>query len=216
LTALKKPPILIERLIVITFRESFMNTSVSATPPVDFSEQLQSLGEDFVFMAITTSVLMLVSLAITIWGLIVLMNSMSAVPEKHRRMAPGLVWLNIIPCFSLVWSWFLAIWIPDSLRAAFKEASIEGVPDGRVKGVAYAISLPVFIVLSFCAGLFLPLLPQSVPDISEGETVVVMSSSTDYFIIQLGLSLIPLILFILFFLEVKSAATRLRAVGEGA
>jgi hypothetical protein len=131
-------------------------------------------------------------------------------------MAPGLVWLNIIPCFSLVWSWFLAIWIPDSLRAAFKEASIEGVPDGRVKGVAYAISLPVFIVLSFCAGLFLPLLPQSVPDISEGETVVVMSSSTDYFIIQLGLSLIPLILFILFFLEVKSAATRLRAVGEGA
>lgn len=193
-----------------------MNTSVSATPPTDFSKELQMLGEDFVFMAISTSVFMLVSLAIIIWGLIILMNSMSAIPEKHRRMAPGLVWLNIIPCFSLVWSWFLAIWISDSLRAAFKEASIEGVPDGRVKGVVYAISLPVFIVLSFCSGLFVPLLPQSVPDIPEGETVVVMSSSADYHIIYLALNLIPLILFILFFLEVKSAATRLRAVGEGA
>ena len=193
-----------------------MNTSVSATPPVDYSEHLQRVGEDLAFMAISTAVFMLVALAITIWGLIVLMNSMSAVPEKHRRMAPGLVWLNMIPCFNLVWSWFLAIWIPDSLRAAFKEASIEGVPDGRVKGVVHAISLPVFIVLSFCAGLILPRLGQSVPDIPEGETVVVTSSSTDYFIIQLALSLIPLILFILFFLEVKSAATRLRAVGEGA
>ena len=194
-----------------------MNNSTVTHSPPDFSEVLQqTLGEGFMVILISSCFLLLLSLAISIWGLVVLMSSMNAVPERHRRMAPGLVWLNLIPCFNLVWSWFLAIWIPESLRAAFKEASIEGVPDGRVKGIAYAASLAVTLFLGFCAGGLAPMFQMPPPVDNGSEEIVVTSTVYITQAIQFGLGLIPLILFILFFLEVKSAANRLRDLGEGA
>jgi uncharacterized BrkB/YihY/UPF0761 family membrane protein len=195
-----------------------MNSSASSDAPINpevLEQVLKELGQGVVFSLSSFCGVFLISLYITIWGSIVLMSSMNAVPERHRRMVPGLVWLSLIPFFVLIWAWFLAFLIPDSLRSAFKEASIEGVPDGRAKGLAWAISVAVAFLLTISVGLVGGSLSMPPPSI-EGDELVTTSSIYLTTIIQVLLSFVPMIFFILFFLEVKSAATQLRAAGKGA
>ena len=38
------------------------------------------------------------------------------VPESHQRQAPGLVWLLMIPCFNIIWNFFVFPGIAEGYR----------------------------------------------------------------------------------------------------
>jgi hypothetical protein len=45
-----------------------------------------------------------------------LYTALLALPQQHRRMDPGLVWLLLIPLFNLVWNFFVFLRVPESYQ----------------------------------------------------------------------------------------------------
>lgn len=62
------------------------------------------------------------------------------VPAPHRKIEPGLVWLLMIPCFPVVWNFFVFLRVPESFKSYFDAQGRTDVGDcGRTIGLAYAI-----------------------------------------------------------------------------
>lgn len=62
------------------------------------------------------------------------------VPAAHRKLEPGLVWLLMIPCFPVVWNFFVFLRVPESFKSYFDAQGRTDVGDcGRSIGLAYAI-----------------------------------------------------------------------------
>ena len=62
------------------------------------------------------------------------------VPVQYRVMEPGLVWLLIIPCFNLVWNFFVFIRLSRSLKRYFNSVGNQTVGDcGEGMGLGYSI-----------------------------------------------------------------------------
>ena len=69
------------------------------------------------------------------------------VPAPHRKMEPGLVWLLMIPCFPIVWNFFVFQRIPDSFKSYFDSLGRTDVGDcGKGIGLAYAICTACSII----------------------------------------------------------------------
>ena len=65
---------------------------------------------------------------------------LSKVPAAHRKMEPGMVWLLMIPCFPIVWNFFVFLRVPESFKSYFDAQGRTDVGDcGRSIGLAYAI-----------------------------------------------------------------------------
>lgn len=62
------------------------------------------------------------------------------VPPQFRNMEPGLVWLLLIPCFNLVWNFFVFIRLSRSLKAYYNSVGNVAVGDcGEGLGLAFAV-----------------------------------------------------------------------------
>src|SRR5438105_3737061 len=67
-------------------------------------------------------------------------KALSRVAPRNRLMEPGEVWLGLIPFFNIIWSFFMATRIPDSLRNEFRDQGRDdGSGYGRGWGLASAI-----------------------------------------------------------------------------
>jgi hypothetical protein len=89
-------------------------------------------------------VIILVALAIGItiqvFYLLTMSRCYSRIAPRNRRMEPGLVWLNLIPCFANIWIFFTTIRLADSLQAEFRWRRLRGDGDfGRTLGITYPI-----------------------------------------------------------------------------
>jgi hypothetical protein len=51
------------------------------------------------------------------------------IPEKHRSMSPGQVWLLLIPCFNLVWVFFVFPGLSKSFKSYFDSVGDTSVGD---------------------------------------------------------------------------------------
>lgn len=74
----------------------------------------------FVGLGILWLLIVLISiggLVIMILHLVSMMQALNAVPQPLRRMEPGMVWLNLIPFFGIVWQFMVVNAVADSLRA---------------------------------------------------------------------------------------------------
>src|ERR1043166_8109214 len=73
-------------------------------------------------LAVTLGVLCVVAviaIVVAIFYLLTLQKALNRVSPRNRLMEPGMVWLSLIPLFNIVWAFFVAIRIPDSLRNEF-------------------------------------------------------------------------------------------------
>jgi uncharacterized membrane protein len=69
------------------------------------------------------------------------------VPASFRKLDPGLVWLLLIPCFNLVWNFFVFPKLSESFKAYFDSVGNTSVGDcGRDLGLGYAICSAVSII----------------------------------------------------------------------
>lgn len=86
------------------------------------------------------------------------------VPTQFRVMEPGLVWLLIIPCFNLVWNFFVFIRLSRSLKRYFNSVGNQTVGDcGEGLGLGYSICevarlIPCVGLLVWVAALVLVIL----------------------------------------------------------
>jgi hypothetical protein len=131
---------------------------------------------------------LIVAIVIAVFYLLTLQKALSRVAPWNRLMEPGLVWLSLIPIFNLIWSFFIATRIPDSLRNEFRHRNLDDGSDyGKGVGLAHAI----IGVLSFALDM--------VSRLSRQPVVMITAP----------LGLISLILFIIFWVRIAGYSKKL-------
>ncbi len=88
----------------------------------------------------------LIGLAIAVFYLLTLQKCLSRVSPQNRAMAPGLVWLNIIPFVGLVWNFFVVLNIAKSLVAEGQTRGIDFGDGGKTIGLVMAILIACSII----------------------------------------------------------------------
>jgi hypothetical protein len=84
----------------------------------------------FIAIALTVHILYLLSLS----------KCFSRIAPRNRRMEPGMVWLNLVPCLNIVWIFITTTRLADSLRDEFADRGLRGDGDfGRSLGITYPI-----------------------------------------------------------------------------
>src|SRR5262245_57637499 len=87
-----------------------------------------------------------------VFYLLTLQKALTRVSPRNRLMDPGLVWLNLIPIFNIIWAFFIAIRVPGSLKNEFRS---RGLDDGSDYGKGIALANCILGVISTfvaCAG----------------------------------------------------------------
>ena len=102
--------------------------------------ELQPGAEDAFIIFGSLCFVLIMLLVVAVFYLLTLQKALSRVARRNRLMEPGLVWLSLIPLVGLVWSFFIATRIPDSLRNEFRERGMDDFTDyGKRIGLANAI-----------------------------------------------------------------------------
>ena len=65
-------------------------------------------------------IIVVVVFAIMIFIYWLLYSALAAVPQQYREMEPGMVFLMLIPCFNLIWVFFVGARIPRSFQNYFE------------------------------------------------------------------------------------------------
>jgi hypothetical protein len=138
-----------------------------------------------------------VVLVILIFYLLTLQKALSRVSPRNRLMEPGMVWLMLVPCVNIIWQFMIAIRVPDSLRNEFRD---RGRDDGSDYGKSIALTQAI---LGLVNGVFGNVLSRS-PGMEMIGSVV-----------SIGLSLVGLVLFIVFWVKVANYSNQLAADNWG-
>lgn len=77
-------------------------------------------GGQLVLLMMVVGGMLAVGILINVFVCWLLSRAFESIPREHRRMEPGMVWLLLIPCFSLVWNFFVFPKLAQSFRAAFE------------------------------------------------------------------------------------------------
>lgn len=91
-------------------------------------------------------------------------SSLARIPAEHRKMEPGQVWLLMIPCWGIVWNFFVFQRVPESFQSYFASIGRQDLGDcGKQIGLWYAICgacsfVPFLNYLAGPAGLVLLIL----------------------------------------------------------
>jgi hypothetical protein len=132
--------------------------------------------------------ILIIGIAIAICYLLTLQKALSRVAPWNRLMEPGLVWLSLIPIFNLIWSFFIATRVPDSLRNEFRSRDLD---DGSDYGKGIGLANAIIGVVSFALNMMSRLSRQPVVMITG------------------PLGLISLILFIIFWVRIAGYSKKL-------
>jgi Trk-type K+ transport system membrane component len=104
------------------------------------------MSEDQVGAAFTAGTIAIALIAIAvvfvinIFFILTLQKALNRCSPENRAMAPGLIWLLLIPLFNVIWLFFVVINMAKSLGAEFQKRGISGeLEPGKTLGLAYAI-----------------------------------------------------------------------------
>jgi len=87
------------------------------------------LGDTEAYLILgAVGIFVVVMLAVQIFYLMTLSKCLSRISSDNRRMEPGQVWLNLIPCFNIVWLFITVSRISDSLDNEYYSRGYR--PDG--------------------------------------------------------------------------------------
>ena len=108
-----------------------------------FAQQNTEAAEAAGIIALALGILLftvVVMVAISIFICLLIYLPYKDVPAEHQKMAPGLVFLLLIPFFNIIWNFIVFLRIPESFQSAFAAQGRTDVGDcGRQIGLWYAI-----------------------------------------------------------------------------
>ena len=88
-----------------------------------------------------------IGLAVAVVICLVLFNCAKRVPAQFRKQEPGMIWLLLIPCFNLVWNFFVFPKLSQGLKAYFDSVGRTDVGDcGAGIGLGYSICVACCII----------------------------------------------------------------------
>ncbi len=128
---------------------------------------LAAQNNDAVNAAVAASVVLvavivgLVALAVAIFVIYLLYSCYARLPQEYQPMAPGLVWLLLIPLFNIVWQFFVVLRLSKAYQTYFAAQNRTDVGDcGYMIGLIALICgllgwIPVLGILAGIAGLVL-------------------------------------------------------------
>jgi hypothetical protein len=92
-------------------------------------------------MCMCYSVAFVIAFAIQILFLVTLSKCLAACSPRNRTMEPGMVWLNLIPLFGIVWMFITIIRISESLQNEYDSRRMHtDDPDfGKMMGILYMV-----------------------------------------------------------------------------
>ncbi len=94
----------------------------------------------FIVLGIAILVFILINVTVHALFLLTLFKCMKKVKPENQAIAPGLVWLNLIPIFQIGWIFYTVIKIKESLSKEFDSRGLQGDGDfGFTMGLTYAI-----------------------------------------------------------------------------
>ncbi|MFC1735202.1 hypothetical protein ACFL1X_03730 [Candidatus Hydrogenedentota bacterium] len=83
---------------------------------------------------------LLVGIAIAVVICLLISGCFQRIPQEFRLMEPAMVWLLLIPCFSLIWNFFVWPKLADSYKNYFDSVGNTEVGDcGKGLNMAYCI-----------------------------------------------------------------------------
>jgi len=136
-------------------------------------------------------VVVAIALVIAIFYFLTLQKALNRVSRRNRLMEPGLVWLGIIPVFSVIWSFFIATRVPDSLRNEFRDQGRDdGTDYGRGIGLANAIIGAISVPL---------------------QVISNVSRDAAFGFVMFPVGLASLVLFIIFWVKIAGYSSKLAA-----
>ena len=81
-------------------------------------------------------VFVIVIITVYVFFLMTLMNALKKCSPRNRKMEPGLVWLNLVPCLNVVWQFLTVVWVADSLKKEFESRGVRRESDyGKTLGL---------------------------------------------------------------------------------
>ena len=111
---------------------------------------LQYAGNDEMFAIIGVIgglIGLVIGIGILVAIILLLQSVLNKVPPEYREMEPGMIWLLLIPCFNIVWNFFVYPKVSNSLRNYFYSIGRSDVGDcGAGLGLAFCILSAVSIV----------------------------------------------------------------------
>jgi hypothetical protein len=122
----------------------------------DFGRPQQGLPPEAITAIVIVGVIgVIIGLAITIALILALASCFKRIPPQYRLMEPGMVWLLLIPCFNIVWIFFVYLRLPLSYQNYFRAHGRTDVGDcGYQLGLWYCISVVASVIpfVNYCAG----------------------------------------------------------------
>ncbi|MBM3983993.1 MAG: hypothetical protein FJ304_27735 [Planctomycetes bacterium] len=122
----------------------------------------EELSELFVIIIKAVIAVIAVVLLIYIFFLLTLQKALSRCRPQNRTMEPGMVWLNLIPLFNIVWHFITVIRVSSSLTNEFRARGrhSKGEDYAQTIGItSLALNLAGIIpLLGIVCGLIIPLL----------------------------------------------------------
>jgi hypothetical protein len=89
----------------------------------------------------------LVSIVINAFICYLLQECYKRIPPQFRKQQPGMVWLLLIPCFSIIWNFFVFPPLSKSFKAYFDSVNRTDVGDCQQSiGLGYAICCAVSLI----------------------------------------------------------------------
>jgi len=101
-------------------------------------------------------VVVCISIAVAVVICFLISDALKRLPPSFRKMDPAMVWLLLIPCFGIVWNFFVFPKVSDSYSAYFTSQGRTDVGDAaRGLGMAYAICTACSMIpcVGYVAGL---------------------------------------------------------------
>jgi hypothetical protein len=147
------------------------------------------------FMAVfivVAFVVLAIYLTIAIFYLLTLQKALNRVSARNRLMEPGMVWLMLVPLFNEVWQFFVAIRLPDSLKAEFQERNRD---DGSNYGKTIALTRACIAIANIFLSIGANILTLA---LNEPEMSLAMSIPANI------LGLVNLVLFIVFWVKIAN------------
>jgi len=74
-------------------------------------------------------VLILLSIAINVFVCFLLQQCYNRIPPQFRQQQPGMVWLLLIPCFAIIWNFFVFPPLSKSFKAYYDSINRTDVGD---------------------------------------------------------------------------------------
>jgi len=117
--------------------------------PQQIEQMMEEIGIDPWMLLAIFGALFLFLQAINAAICFFLSSCFKRIPEEHRKLRPGMVWLLMIPCFSIVWNFYVYPALSESYTAAFESEGSNPHGDcGRMLALVYCILVAVTTALS--------------------------------------------------------------------